>query len=271
MVAVLPAFRDGSNALRSNPILFVAGLLLAGGSQLQRVGEFVESPPLEVGASLAWVLLFPFLLGGFIGMARAALEGSDASLTHFVSAGRRYYRRLLFATILFVLLVVAAFLVLSMFGFITGFGGALALGAIDERAAFAAAVAVSLVWLALLLGVIMFLQFYDTAIVIEDTGVTEAFRRSVHLVRSNLKGVVGFSVVWVLLLNLFLVPEYLVELLLTDADATTVLPVDVGIPVQVLLPIGAVLSAVGFAYFYTVYTAFYVRLIRNEPTDRDAA
>ena len=56
MTAVVPAFRDGANVLRSNPVLLFAGLLLAVGSQLQHVGEAVESPPLEAGVSLAWLL-----------------------------------------------------------------------------------------------------------------------------------------------------------------------------------------------------------------------
>jgi hypothetical protein len=68
-----------------------------------------------------------------------------------------------------------------------------------------------------------------------------------------------------------LIPEYLVQLTATDAAPAEVLPVDLGIPVAVLLPIGIGLSAVGFAYFYTVYTAYYLRLISDSPLSADAA
>jgi hypothetical protein len=141
----------------------------------------------------------------------------------------------------------------------------MALAAIHEMAAFAAGVGSLLVWLLSMLVVIMFVQFYDVAIVIEDQSVTDSFRRSVALVRSNLKSVAGFSLVWVILLNAFFIPEYLLQLALTDAGPADVLPIDFGIPIAVLLPIGIVLSAVGFAYFYAVYTAYYLQLIATSP------
>jgi hypothetical protein len=122
-----------------------------------------------------------------------------------------------------------------------------------------------------LLVVIMFVQFYDAAIVIEEQSVTDSFRRSVALVRANLMSVVGFSLVWTLLVNLFLIPEYLVQLTVTDAAPAAVLPVDLGIPIAALLPIGLVLSAIGFAYLYTVYTAYYLRLISDAPLSAYAA
>jgi hypothetical protein len=147
----------------------------------------------------------------------------------------------------------------------------MALASIHEMAAFIGGVVSLGVWLVSLLVVIMFVQFYDAAIVIEEQSVTDSFRRSVALVRSNLTSVVGFSLVWTLLVTLFFIPEYLVQLTATNAAPAEVLPVDLGIPIAVLLPIGTVLSAVGFAYFYTVYTAYYLRLISNAPLSADTA
>jgi hypothetical protein len=166
--------------------------------------------------------------------------------------------------VLFVLLVLGTAIGLGLVGFVLGIGS-MALGAIHEMAAFAAGVGSLLVWLLSILAVIMFVQFYDAAIVVEDQSVTDSFRRSVGLVRSNLKSVAGFSIVWIILLNAFFVPEYLLQLTLTDAGAADVLPIDLGIPIAVILPIGIGLSAVGFAYFYTVYTAYYLRLISESP------
>jgi hypothetical protein len=121
-----------------------------------------------------------------------------------------------------------------------------------------------------ILVVLMFVQFYDTAIVIENEGVTDAFRRSIGLVRSNLKSVAGFSLAWLVLMNVFLIPEYLLQVTMTDTGPADILPIDPGIPVAVLLPIGIALSAVGFAYFYTVYTAYYMRLIAISPAAPEA-
>jgi hypothetical protein len=268
-MVLVSAFKDGSAALRANPILVVAGLLVGAGRQLQYVDHFIESPLLSAGASLAWLVIFPFVLGGFIGTARAAIEGMDTSVSQFVTIARTHYVRLLLATVVFVVTVLGTAIGLGVVGFVLGIGS-MALGAIHEMAAFATGVGSLLVWLVAILVVIMFVQFYDAAIVVEDQNVTGSFRRSIALVRSNLKSVVGFSLVWVLLLNAFFIPEYLVQLTVTDAGPAEVLPVDLGVPITVLLPIGIVLSAVGFAYFYTVYTAYYLRLIADSPLPTDS-
>ena len=263
-MVTVSAFNDGFTALRANPILLAAGLLVGAGTQLQYVDHLLESPLLSAGVSLAWLIVFPFVLGGFIGTARAAIGGTDASLTHFFTAARTHYVRLLLATALFVLLVFGVAIGLGFVGFALGIG-TMALAVIDEVAAFAVSVVSLLLWLVSILTVIMFVQFYDTAIVIENESATDAFRRSIGLVRSNLKSVAGFSLAWLVLMNVFFIPEYLLQLTMTDAGPTTVLPLDLGAPFAVLLPIGIVVSAVGFAYFYTVYTAYYLRLTAVSP------
>ncbi|MDT3437329.1 hypothetical protein [Haloarcula sp. 1CSR25-25] len=264
-MVTVSAFKDGSTTLRSNPILLVAGLLVGVVSQLQYVDHLIQSPLLSAGVSLAWLIVFPFVLGGFIRTAKAAIDGADASLTQFFTAARAHYLPLLLATVLFILIVFGTAVGLGLIGFILGIG-TMALAAINEMAALVAGVGSMLIWLVSILIVIMFVQFYDAAIVIENQSVTDAFRRSVGLVRSNLKSVTGFSLAWIVLLNVFFIPEYLLRLTMTDAGPADILPVDLGIPFAVLLPIGIALSAIGFAYFYTVYTAYYMQLIAVSPT-----
>ncbi|WP_367175794.1 hypothetical protein [Haloarcula rubripromontorii] len=171
-----------------------------------------------------------------------------------------HYLRLLLATVLFVLLVLGTAIGLGLIGFILGIG-TIVLATVHEMAAFVAGVGSLLIWLVSILVVIMFVQFYDTAIVIEKQNVTDAFRRSIGLVRSNLRSVAGFSLVWVVLMNIFLIPDYLLQLTMTDTQLAGGLPTALEIPISVLLPVGIALSAIGFAYFYTVYTAYYMRLI----------
>lgn len=267
---LVSAFKNGSAALRANPTLLVAGLLVGAGGQLQYLDQVVDSPLVSAGASLGWLVVFPFVLGGFIGTARAAIEGADTSIRQFVTTARTHYVRLLSATVAFLLIILGTAIGVGIVGLVVGIGS-MALAAVHKVAAFIGGVVSLIVWLVSLLVVIMFVQFYDAAIVIEEQSVTDSFRRSVALVRSNLTSVVGFSIVWTALLNLFFVPEYLVQLTVTDAAPAEVLPVDFGLPIAILLPIGTVLSAVGFAYLYTVYTAYYLRLISNSPLPADAA
>ncbi|OYR45986.1 hypothetical protein [Halorubrum sp. Hd13] len=268
-MVIRSAFKDGFTALRANPILFVAGLLVGGGSQLQYVGQLTDSPVLSAGVSLSWLVVFPFVLGGFIGTAQAAIEGTDPSLTRFFTAARTHYFALLFATVVFLLLVLGTAIGLGLIGFVLGIVP-IALAAINRTAGLVAGIGSMIIWLVSILAVIMFVQFYDTAIVLEDQSVTDAFRRSIALVRSNIKSVAGFSLVWLVLVNAFLLPEYLLRVTLTDAKPVEVLPIDLGIPIAVLLPIGITLSAVGFAYFYTVYTAYYLRLSAVSPAVPEA-
>jgi hypothetical protein len=263
-MVTVSAFKDGFAALRANPILLVAGLLVGAGSQLQYVDHLIESPLLSAGASLAWLVVFPFVLGGFIGTARAAIDGADASLTCFFTAARTHYLPLLLGTALFVLFVLGTAIGLGLVGFVLGIG-AVALAVIHETAAVVAGVVSLGIWLVAILAAIMFVQFYDTAIVIENESGFDSFRRSIALVRSNLGSVVGFSLVWLVLLNAFFLPEYLLEATLTNAGPVGVVPIEIGIPTAVLLPVAIGLSAIGFAYFYTVYTAYYLRLIAASP------
>ena len=104
-MVTVPALKDRIAAFRANPILLAAGLPIGGGSQLQYADHLIESPFLSAGVSFAWLIVFPFVLGGFIGTVRRAIDETDASLTHFFTTARTHYLRLLLATVLFTLLV----------------------------------------------------------------------------------------------------------------------------------------------------------------------
>ncbi|WP_435066923.1 hypothetical protein [Haloplanus sp. C73] len=276
MPSTVAAFKDGTTLLRENPVLLLAGLFLAAGNQLSLLGDAVSRPLLSAAVSLVGFLVFPFVLGGFVGMVQTALRNGTPSLGTFVTAGRTHYVRLLLGSLLFALLVLGVAIGVGMGSFALGVG-VIAAGSADGTIAFATMVGSAVVWLLFVLAVILFLQFYDVAIVVEESGVTDAFRRSVALVRTNLASVVGFSVLWGLLFNLVLLPEYLVESSLTATSLTASvpfggrLPFEGGVPVVdglslgLLIAVGSVVSVVGLSYLYTVYTAFYVQLIAESP------
>jgi hypothetical protein len=266
-MVTVSAFEDGLAALRTDPLLLVAGLLVGVASQLQSVALFIESPALSAGVSLAWLIAFPFALGGFIGTARAALEGADASLARFLAAGRTNYVRLLAGTVLFALLVLGT--AVGLVGFVLG-AGVVALAVVSEAAALVAAAGSVVAWLLSVLVVVLFVQFYDAAIVVDGASVTDSFRRSAGLFRSNLASAAGFSAVWFVLLNAVRLPEYLLELTLAVGSSGAV-PPDLDLPLSALLVLGVALSAAGFAYLYTVYAAYYLRLTAASPADPASA
>ncbi|WP_246403893.1 DUF7847 domain-containing protein [Halobellus ruber] len=202
-MAVVAAFNDGAAASKRQSVLLVAGLVPGAGSQLRHVDDLVGSPVLSAGASVAWLVAFPFVLG----TARDAVEGPGVSPARIVTSARTHYLRPVLATVLFVGIVLGAGRLLGVAGLVFGIGTT-ALTAAHELLAVAAGIGSMLVWLASVLVVCLFVQFYDAATVVEDHGVTGAFRSSARLVRANLTSVVGVSEIWLVLSNAFRIPEF---------------------------------------------------------------
>lgn len=268
-MAVIAAFRDGWTALRDNPSLLAAGFVYAVASRLVTVSELTESIAIDVAAPLGWFLLFPFVLAGLIGMAVAALR-ETASFDQFLRAGRTYYLRMLGATLLLAVLVLGFVMVVSFAGFVAG-AGAVGLASLSGEAAFwvgVGFVGAAVVLTALLL---LFLQFYDAAIVVDDQGAVGALRRSAGLVRRNLANVIVFSICWSVIMNAAVFPELLTGASVNDVTLLERLGVGVDPAVAQLIavPLTVAIGTVAFAYLYTVHTAYYLRLLpeRDETTE----
>ena len=262
-MAVIAAFKDGWTALLENPVLLAAGLIYAVGSQLGTIGELVDSVVVSALASIGWFLLVPFVLGGLIGLAVDALRETDPSVAQFFGAGRTYYVRILLATVLFVVLVIGVMIVTMIPSFIVGVG-LLGIASLESGAALGIGVVLVLGYVLLLAVFMMYLQFYDAAIVVEDEPVVAALTRSVGLVRRNLVSVIGYSILWSILLNAFMVPEYLAQLSQNGVWPLESLALEPTTVQLLTVPVSVLLGTVAFAYLYTVHTAYYVRLVATD-------
>lgn len=174
-MAVVSAFEDGWTALCRNPVLLVAGFLFVTGGYLTDVGDLVDSTAVATLATVAWFVSFPFVAGRFLGMTLEAVRDSGTSLRRFVAAGRTHYRPLLVGTVLFVvavLVALAATFPLAVVGFLALVG----IGSLGPNVAFPVAAGLMVFTLLFVLGVVFFLQFYGTAIVVDAlaTSVGEA-------------------------------------------------------------------------------------------------
>lgn len=256
---VIDAFSDGWTALRENPVLLVAGFLFVIVGHLTDVGDLVDAPAAATLAGLAWLVAFPFVAAGLVGMTLEAVRDSRTSLRGFVAAGREYYRRMLVGTVLFVAVVLLALFVtfpLTVVGFLALFG----LGSVGPAAAFPVAVALLGLTLLLVLGVVLFLQFFGTAIVVEDESAAGSLRRSAGLVRANLGSVLGFTVVWMAATNL-LVPDLLLLEAVGEYSLAAYVPVDAELLRVAVGVVGVAVATVATTYLYTVQTAYYLRLV----------
>ena len=193
------------SAVKRNPVLFVVALAIALGSGAVTAAWQIPYAGVFVGLlfGIAFFFVEPFLSGGLLGMGREALRG-ETEMETFVETGKRVYLRLLAAR-LFVWVASIVYFGLFFVVAILALVAFLVVGAGVGADADAALAAIGLLAVLLFLGglalvtVIYYLigfvvQFHPAAIVVEDVGLVESIKRSVSLVRSNLLGAVGYTV-----------------------------------------------------------------------------
>ncbi|APW99592.1 hypothetical protein CHINAEXTREME_18255 [Halobiforma lacisalsi AJ5] len=205
------------------------------------------------------IFVTPFFLGGFITMVDEGLEGSTR-LGSFVRGGKENYVSLLGATILFFAIFTGL-----------GFGGLLLMAFIGIGTAAAGGggggfLVAGILLLGLFAVVLLCLQFYDAAIVVSDASAFDSFLQSISLVRRNFLGVVGFSIVFVVISLLGQGPGmvlYTMALEFTETGETMVASES-----TLLLSAAAtvVFGTLGLAYAYTYFVAYYRSLIERGQT-----
>lgn len=203
-MVVVSALRDAFDTLQRNPVLLAAATLYAvvqaPGMVLQVSGnpilQFVSS-----AYSLLLVFVMPLFVGGLFAMAHEGLTGRT-SLSRLWSAGKTYYLRLfvVFLILMVVYFVVGAGVGFLVFGLIVGgvIGNGVGLGGVSLSVLAVIAV-VGLLFGVVLLAIGFFLQFYAQAVVVDDQGIVDSFKRSYHVVRRNLVPVIGFDLLGVVL------------------------------------------------------------------------
>lgn len=174
-----------------NPIVFVPVLAW---TCIQVPGPLLrEVNPLLASAFSPWrplllITVTPFVHAGLIGMADEALDGST-SLRTFVRTGREHY-----ASVFPAYIVVASVNTVLGFGILLGVAFLFLFGAgAPNLIALVIGGVVVLVLVASLL-VLVFIQFYGHAIVIDGAGFVEGLKRSASLVRQHLLRTLGYSV-----------------------------------------------------------------------------
>lgn len=196
-MAALAALRRSPGAVVRNPVLLVPVLAVVL-VQLPTVLLQSVNPILASVASLAVSLLFvaaiPFVQAGLLAMADESLDGST-SLATFVDSGKQHYVTLLVAY----LAVLAVNAAIGMIGVLLALaGGAAILGAGAAGSSLPVVAAVGVLLAIVVLGyltVLLLVQFYGQAIVLDGRGAVGGLTRSVAVVRNNLVSSLGYSVV----------------------------------------------------------------------------
>lgn len=217
-MGAVSALRTTGGALARNPVVFVGAFLVALLSILTQVPQFaaqtLSSPVVSLLVSLLVPILAffltPFLVAGLLGMATEAVVG-ETSLWTFIQVGKARYVTLLLATLLYTVLSIVFAIGFLIVGFIVVVAVGVGFGGGDPG--IAALAVIALVVLALVVAFLLFmffLQFYGVAIVVEEAGIVDSFKRSYRVVRRNLLSTLGYNVIAFLVLLLVAIPAFAV-------------------------------------------------------------
>jgi hypothetical protein len=196
-MAVLTALRTAGRTVVRNPIVLVVTTVL-GLTQIPQLllqsADPLVSGLVSLGVGLFWFVALPFVHGGIIGLVDDAIDGATDFGT-FLAAGKRHYLSLLGVYIVLFGLNFALGIV-AFFAGIFGIGGLLVAGGGSHSPLLLGGVAViALLAVGAYFLVMFFIQFYGQAIVVDGVGAVEGVKRSVRVVRENLLGTLGYSLV----------------------------------------------------------------------------
>lgn len=211
-----------------NPILFVPvlawTLIQVPGSLLREVNPLLASA-FSPWRSLLLITATPFVHAGLIGMADEALDGST-SLRTFLRTGRDHY-----VSVLPAYLVIAAVNTVLGLGVLLGVAFLFLVGSGATNVVPLVIGGIGVLALVACLLVLMFVQFYGHAIVIDEMGFVEGLERSASLVREHLLRTLGYSVLGSITAAIFAASVVLWYLWLSPWDLT-----GVGLPLPELSP-----------------------------------
>ncbi|AFZ74823.1 DUF7847 domain-containing protein [Natronobacterium gregoryi] len=256
-MSAIGSVSTAASVLRRNPTILLVGVLFVALSEVTILLDVYVGPMAQLLAYPLSFLVTPFLLGGIITLIDEGLDGST-QLGSFVRGGKENYVSMLGATVLFGLIVIGAsvvsgiLLVIVGVGTAAGGGGALGIG-------------IGVVFLSVSMTLLMmFLQFYDAAIVVSDAQAIESIPHSVRLVWNNFISVVGFSIV-------FFVSQLIgqgpgIALFLSAVEVTetgeTVIASESTLYLSIAVTI--VLGTVMLAYAYTYFITYYRSILEDE-------
>lgn len=208
-MGAVSALGTAAGTLRRNPVIFAGVFVLSVVGSLTTIGQ-IWGGLAALGLGFATLLLSPFLTGGVLGMAEEATAGRT-SLSTLLSQGAANYVTLLLATLIQVVLFVLFGVLWAIVMVALVLGGGFALGSVGSGpgGVFGIGLIVGgLLSFLVFLIPIYFLQFYDVAIVVSDTGAWAAFKRSFGFVRSHLLSVLGYTIIFQTINLLVLFPTF---------------------------------------------------------------
>lgn len=236
-MGAISSLSDSVGTLVDTPLLFGAGALYGLIVLPQTAAQLFGIPIVPLLLQIVTFFITPFVVAGLVAMAYQSMKQGTTSFETFKRKGRDKYVGILAGNLLqfviaFGYFIVAGLLFFVVSIFVIGIGagagsaaggpGGLSLEAILSGTALIV-VLIGALFLLVYLLIVLFIQFYQPAIVVDDVGAIEGFKRSIGVVRSNLLSSVGFLAINVLvslLLSAPVIAVFLLPFLTGSAGAT---------------------------------------------------
>lgn len=263
-MAVLSSLRRTPSAPLTNPVLFVPVLIVmlfqVPQLALQSVNPFLSSI-VSLGLSLVFIAVIPFFQGGLIGMADEALHGRT-TLQRFIDDGKSNYVSILVGY----LALMAINLVLGMIAFFVAIFGGVVLfqgGGLQSANSTLIVVIGGIVAVALLsyLLLVFFVQFYGQAIVLEELGVVDGFKRSVSVVRHHLVSTLGYSLIGAVVGGVVGMVFGAASIIISPQSTTAFNLPEPSLPIIAGMALAVIVGGTLFGGFFAVYTVSFYRAI----------
>ncbi|MDS0258643.1 hypothetical protein NDI56_04355 [Haloarcula sp. S1CR25-12] len=205
-MATIRSLTESFGVLKRNPVVFAVGLLYAVIVLPQTAMSLMGIPLVPRLFQIVTFFITPFVLAGLLGMTYEGRVRATGFGT-FTKIGKKKYVSVLAGNLI-------NFVITAVFGFVTFIVVVFTIGLTFSAAQSESVLSsIGIVFVAVLAGlglvyllVMFFLQFYAPAIVTDNVGVIEGYRRSVGLVKRNIVQTLGFGVLNLLLGLLLLLP-----------------------------------------------------------------
>jgi hypothetical protein len=275
------ALRDTGKTLLRNPSLFPVAMLLATAQAFALfLGLYI--PQLYLPGLFISYFGTPFLIAGYYGYVDEARRTGNPTFSRFIHVANTRYFRLFVARVYFGVFqigVVASVIIgLSILGI-----GSLSIDTTDTTAStlqtpptelIAGATALTLGLLGVVLVPLVFMQFYDVELVVQNQTVLRAYEHSYTLVRDNMRAIAGYLTIKLLLVLGLSMPAGTVRLIaatgiLTGKTAYSPLAGEPRITFYGILVAAVLLSSIALAIRLSYHVTFYESLKwQDEPREK---
>lgn len=212
-MGAISSLQNAVGTLFDTPLLFAAGALYAVIVLPQSAASYFGVPLVPTLLQLVTFFITPFLIAGIIAMSYQSMKQGNTSFETFKSKGKDKYVSILAANFLQAIILLGygfvAFIILLIVGvFVVGISAGAASGGLDAALGGAALIVLALVavFALIYLLIVFFIQFFQPAIVVDDVGAIEGFKRSIGVAKSNAVSALGFLVINVIVGILLALP-----------------------------------------------------------------